>query len=129
MKRRFPLYAKILVWFFLNLVLLGIVTIAVLGGRVGINLLLAGHVGERVRGVNGVIRAELRQRPSSEWTEVLQRHSEAYRVKFLLFRIDGTQLAGEPNRPCDVSSRPLLIARAASESSALQRKRLVAGES
>jgi two-component system, OmpR family, sensor histidine kinase CpxA len=96
MKRRFPLYAKILVWFFLNLVLLGIVTIAVLGGRVGINLLLAGHVGERVRGVNGVIRAELRQRPSSEWTEVLQRHSEAYRVKFLLFRIDGTQLAGEP---------------------------------
>jgi two-component system, OmpR family, sensor histidine kinase CpxA len=96
MKRRFPLYAKILVWFFLNLLLLGIVAAVVLGSRVGLDALLIRYAGDHIRGASRLILAEVGRRPHSEWTEVLQRHSEAYGVKFLLFRIDGTQLAGEP---------------------------------
>jgi two-component system, OmpR family, sensor histidine kinase CpxA len=95
MRRRFPLYAKILLWFFLNLLLLGLAAVVVVGSRVGLDALLVGYSSDRIRGVIGVITAELRQRPSSEWDAVLQRHSDAYGVKFLLFGIDGTHLAGE----------------------------------
>lgn len=96
MKRRLPLYAKILLWLSLNLVLLGIAAVVILGRPIGLDLLLVGPMGGRIRGVTAVIMTELRQHPSSEWDTVLQRHSDAYGVKFLLFRIDGTQLAGEP---------------------------------
>jgi two-component system, OmpR family, sensor histidine kinase CpxA len=96
MKRRFPLYAKILVWFFLNLLLLGIAAVVVFSGRGGVDAVLVRYAGDRIREVSRGITVELGQRPSSEWDGVLQRYSEVYGVNFLLFRLDGTQLAGEP---------------------------------
>lgn len=113
MKHRFPLYAKILLWSFLNLLLLGLAAGVVVGSRVGLDALLAGYASDRIRGVTGVITTELRQRPTSEWGAVLQRHSDAYGVKFLLFRIDGTHLAGETTSlPAEVQEVFLKIRQA-----------------
>ncbi len=97
MKLRFPLLLKILVWFFLNLVVLGVALYVVLKVqfRFGLDSLLAGRVGERVQAVSDVMADELKAKPRSAWDEVLQRFGKAYKVEFLLFRRDGTQVAGQ----------------------------------
>jgi two-component system, OmpR family, sensor histidine kinase CpxA len=98
MKLRFPLFAKILLWFFLNLLLLGAVFYGFfrMQFRVGLDSLLAGQAGERVDAISRVLRDELREKPRSEWTPVLKRFSTGYGVRLSVFRFDGTQVAGEP---------------------------------
>lgn len=94
---RFPLYAKILLWFFLNLLLLVMAFGVFLGVQFhfGLDSLLAGQAGGRIRAVSDVIMRELHQQPRSEWDTVLLRFSEAYELRFALFRPDGFELAGE----------------------------------
>ena len=60
MKFRFPLLPKILAWFFLNLVVLGVAFFFVLKVqfRFGLDSLLAGRVGERVQAVSDVMTGE-----------------------------------------------------------------------
>ena len=108
MKCRFPLYAKILLWFFLNLLLLA----AAFGGflavqfQFGLDSLLAGQAGVRLRAVNEVIMRELHQAPKLDWEAVLARFSESYGLRFVLFRPDGRQIAGETMElPAEVRSR------------------------
>src|SRR5258708_22321282 len=98
MKLRFPLYAKILVWFFLNLIFLGVVFYVFfkVQFRLGLDSLLAGRAGEHLQSVSEVIGNELNQSPNAEWDDVLKRFSGAYHVQFYLFRDDGPQMAGEP---------------------------------
>ena len=102
-KIRFPLFAKILLWFFLNLLVLAVVGYVVfkLQFRVGFDSLLLGQAGARVQAVSEVIAAELDGRPIAEWNAILRRFSEAYRVNFSLFRNDGSQAAGVPVTPPD----------------------------
>ena len=94
---RFPLYLKILLWFFLNLLVLGLAALAVVSFqfRLGPELLVAGPAGERVRAVADIIRDEINVRPRTEWNDILQRFGSAYHVRFLVYRGDGTRLAGE----------------------------------
>jgi two-component system sensor histidine kinase CpxA len=108
MKCRFPLYAKILLWFFLNLLLL----VAAFGVflavqfQFGLDSLLAGQAGGRLRAVNEVIMRELHQAPKLGWEAVLARFSESYGLRFVLFRPDGQQIAGETMElPTEVRSR------------------------
>jgi len=98
MKLRFPLYAKILVWFFLNLIFLGVAFYVVfkVQFRLGLDSLLAGRAGEHLQSVSEVIGNELNQSPNTEWDDLLKRFSSAYHVQFYLFRDDGPQMAGEP---------------------------------
>jgi two-component system sensor histidine kinase CpxA len=96
MKRRVPLYIQILGWFFVNLIILGTVGYITLEGYLGTDLLLTGGVTERLRAVTESLISELRPLPESEWNRILERRSEMYGAKFLLFKDDGTQLAGEP---------------------------------
>ncbi len=135
MKARFPLSAKILLWFFLNLLLLGLLAFLVLRVqlRFGLDLLIAGRGGERMQGFANVLAAELAARPREEWDEILRRFGEGYGVQLALFRPDGGFLAGEkldfpvevierlrerpnlplqrgpnaPNAPLDPSANPL----------------------
>ena len=95
--KRFPLYAKILLWFFLNLLVLAMAALAVLSFqfRLGPELLVAGPAGERVMAVAGLIRDEINARPRKEWDDILQRFGSAYQVRFLVYRGDGARLAGE----------------------------------
>jgi two-component system sensor histidine kinase CpxA len=97
MSVRFPLLAKILAWFFLNLVVLAAAFYVVFHAqlRLGLDSLLAGRAGERIRAVSQLIVGELKAKPLSEWGSVLKSYEDAYRLQFYLFRNDGTQAAGE----------------------------------
>ncbi len=97
MNLRFPLLPKILVWFFLNLVVLGAAFYFVLKVqfRFGLDSLLAGRLGDRIQAVGDVIGHELKAKPIADWNEVLQNFAKAYKVQFFLFRRDGTQVAGQ----------------------------------
>lgn len=92
------LYTKILLWFFLNLAVLGLVFYAVfrLQFHLDLDSLLLNHAGDRLRAVSELVSTELNAAPASQWNEVLQRFSHAYRLQFVLFRSDGAQVAGEP---------------------------------
>ena len=95
MKIKFPLYAKILFWFFLNVVFLGAVFLIAARGQLhfGLDALISGPAGDRLQEVTRLISEELRDRPQSEWDNVLKRFSDVYHVRFYLFR-NSDQLAG-----------------------------------
>lgn len=97
MNPRFPLSAKILIWFSLNLLLL--MVIAWLGlrfaTRSGFDSFLAGHVGGRVESTARAILGELETKPRTEWNTILARYGEAHGVKFILLGDELQTLAGE----------------------------------
>ncbi len=97
MRLGFPLYARILLWFFLNLVLLGVAFVAFFGIQfhAGLDSLLVGPAGERIERLSQVIAFEMRQNPREKWTEILKRFNAAYGIQFFLLRPDGGQTAGE----------------------------------
>lgn len=108
MNVRFPLFAKILAWFFLNLVFLGLVFYGFFRVQfpVGLDWLLAGRSGDRIRAVSEIISYELNRAAPSEWEEVLERYSQAYQVRFLVVRNDGEHVAGESlSLPVQVQAR------------------------
>jgi two-component system sensor histidine kinase CpxA len=97
MKIKLPLYGKILLWFFLNLVLLvtAFFIIARVQFKFGLDSLISGPAGERVRAIAHLLGEELRDAPRSDWNATLKHFSDAYQVQFFLFREDGVQIAGE----------------------------------
>jgi len=97
MKVPVPLLPRILVWLFLNLLVLGAAFYFVIKFqfRFRLDSLLAGRVGERIHAVSDVILDALKAKPASDWNEVLKNFARAYKVQFFLFRRDGTQVAGE----------------------------------
>jgi two-component system sensor histidine kinase CpxA len=99
MTLRFPLYAKILLWFFLNLLCLGGAFLLLVRAQFhyGLDWLLAAGAGERIQALSDVIVSDLNDRPRSEWSTVLKRFDDAYQIQFLIFRADGSQLAGASN--------------------------------
>lgn len=98
MKTKFPLYAKILFWFFLNVVVLAVVFffVARVQFRFGLDSLIAGKAGERMQAIAKLIMEDLRDRPRDELDSVLKRFGEAYSLEFFIFRNDGVQIAGAP---------------------------------
>ncbi len=94
--RRFPLYAKILLWFFLNLVLLAAVFYLLFRAqfRFGLDWLLS----DRIETADEIISAELGGEAQSQWNSTLERFAAGYhnKVRFLAFGGDGRLLAGEP---------------------------------
>ncbi len=96
MKIRFPLYAKILLWFFANLLLIAAAFFAIFHAqlRFGLDTLIAGGPNARIEAVRDVIASELRGAVRPKWNAVLTRFDNAYHLQFFIFRRDGTQLAG-----------------------------------
>jgi len=99
MNLRFPLYTKILLWFFLNLLLLG----AVLYGflrlqlRDGLDSLLAGQIANRMEVLTRVIEDDLRDTPQAAWGDVIERFNSTYEgVHFLIIRGPGNIISGVP---------------------------------
>jgi len=107
-KIKFPLYAKILFWFFLNVVFLGAVFLVVarVQFKFGLDSLVNGPAGENIQKVTQSLRTSLRNRPRADWNEVLKEFGDIYKVRFFLFRNDGGQIAGdEVNLPLEVRAR------------------------
>jgi len=92
----FPLPAKILACFFLNLLFLAIVAAFVAQGqfRFGLDSLLAGRSGERLQAMSEVVVSEINGHPRAEWGEILKRFADAYQVQLAAVLNDGTRLAG-----------------------------------
>ncbi len=105
---RFPLYAKILLWFFLNLLAVGAVVFVIASEhfRVGPELLAVGGAGERIRVIAELISDQLERQPRREWDTELQRFGAKLDVKFLAYRNSGEQIAGTPtDLPSDVRQK------------------------
>ena len=103
MRLRFPLYGKVLFWFFVNLALVAALAYGFvrMQFRVGMEWLLAGSATQRLEAMSQVITAELRERPASRWGEVLEHHRAAHGggVAFAIFRNDARQVAGPEIQP------------------------------
>lgn len=95
MPTRFPLLARILVWFFLNLALLAGVLFFLLRTEFRVEALMAGRAGERVQQMADVLLGELRVRPRAEWDDLLRRFGESYGIRLALFAQPDEQVAGE----------------------------------
>lgn len=108
MRIRLPLYAKILGWFFLNLLLLA--GLFYLFFRVQLNLgldsLVGRAVGDRIHTAAELVQEQLAASSRTNWSGVLERFSSAYHLEFYLFRPDGVQLAGKDIQlPLEVATR------------------------
>lgn len=97
MKVRFPLYARVLLWFFLNLLLLGVLfwIFVAIQFRLNLDSLLMGKAGNPIQQVTQIIVDQLEVKERSGWDELLKQFSEQYQVQFTLFRNNGEQIAGE----------------------------------
>lgn len=100
---RLPLYAQILLWFFVNLAVVG-VAMALLARaqlRLGLDSLLAGNAGERLASLGRAVGGELRGASRETWDGVLERMGTAYGVALSLRNPGGEPMAGfkEPLPP------------------------------
>jgi two-component system sensor histidine kinase CpxA len=101
MKTTFPLYLKILLWFFLNVVFLCVAffIVARVQFRFGWDSLISGPAGEPIQNVTRLLTMDLANHPNTEWDGVLKEFGDEHQVKFYLFHnLPGQleQLAGEP---------------------------------
>ena len=101
MRLRFPLYGKVMFWFFVNLVLVAALAYGFvrMQFRVGMEWLLTGAATQRLEAMSEVITADLRERPTAKWGEVLERYHAAHGATFAIFRNDARQIAGPPIDP------------------------------
>ena len=97
-KATFPLFTKVMVWFFLNLLLLVIVFAVIFGLEIGFERALPFNngVSNRTEAVKRLIEGETDDKSRVARDAVLQHYSEAYHVDFFLFDIKGTQMGGKP---------------------------------
>lgn len=97
MNPRIPLSAKILLWFFLNLLLLGAAFYVFFRVQfhMGLDTLLAGQAGDRIEALSHIVLDELWAASDEEHTEVLQYFGSSYGVQIMLVRPDGVTIAGE----------------------------------
>lgn len=100
MPSRFPLSAKILLWFVLNLVLLGLLLYVLLLVQFGFgqDWLLSAMANDRIDAVSESLLLDLGQEPSSDWAATVKEFDNRYQphAHFLVFGGDGIQVAGSP---------------------------------
>ena len=94
MTLRLPLLGRILIWLLLNLLILGIAFGVFLWTELGGDSLLGRVAGDRSMAAANALMAELRDRPVTEWEKAMARFEEAYPVRVLLLREDGSRFLG-----------------------------------
>jgi two-component system, OmpR family, sensor histidine kinase CpxA len=104
---RFPLLAKTIIWFFLNLLLLAAVFLLIFGLSFRFEPWspFFGGTGHRIEAVSAVISGAMDEKTREERDEILKRWTAAFKVDFYLFDSMGVQMGGEPiNLPDDVAN-------------------------
>ncbi len=102
----FPLLAKVLGCLLLHLMLLALAFIGFVGWQLGLGLdsLLSGSAGERLRNFGEISRNEIIQRPRSEWNATIAPLASRKNVTAAVF--DPTAQAGSPfTIPANVQNR------------------------
>jgi two-component system sensor histidine kinase CpxA len=102
------LATKVLLGLLLNLVLVGATFTAVLVVQVQLNpgWLLAGRAGERLRSIADMMAGDLHRSGPGEEATVVVRYREAYQMEFMLFDLQGRDIAAGTN------TVPLQVAQA-----------------
>jgi two-component system sensor histidine kinase CpxA len=97
MRTRIPLSAKILLWFFANLLLIALAAYAFLEFEfhLGPESLLGGRAGRRVDALADLVTGEIANQPPDKWAGVLTRAGNLYGLRLLIVAPDGRRLAGE----------------------------------
>jgi two-component system sensor histidine kinase CpxA len=110
LRLRFSLFTRILLWFFLNLIVLGIVLLVFfnLHFRLGPDSLLLAESGNRIEAIARQIASEMRDASAEEREIILKRYSETWQVDFLLYAGNGEQLAGT-NTPLPTEVRQQMM--------------------
>lgn len=92
---RFPLFTKIMVWFFLNLLILAAIFLIFFGINVRFdpNSMISG-AGNRLEYAARLIISEADERSREERDDILKKYGVLYGVEFFLFDSHGAQLAG-----------------------------------
>lgn len=92
---RFPLFTKIMVWFFLNLLLLAAIFLIFFGINVRFdpNSMISG-AGNRLEYAARLIISEADERSREERDDILKKYGVLYGVEFFLFDSHGVQLGG-----------------------------------
>ena len=100
MKPALSLFAKILSWFFLNMVLVAAVLAVFFAFQQHINLhALFGREGtNRLRSAGMLIAHDLGRMPRSQWSAGLARHAEIHGVDFVIVLDDGVWFASSEDR-------------------------------
>jgi len=97
MPRRFPLYAKILMLFALNVALLGLAVALLVRAQFGLgrDWPLSSGANERIDQACDLILSELGNQPQSKWSGIVRQFNDSYqgRVQFLVFG-DHSQVGG-----------------------------------
>jgi two-component system, OmpR family, sensor histidine kinase CpxA len=100
MPRRFPLYAKILLLFCLNLALLAVMFWMLFHAqfRTGPDWVLPSAAGDQIDTLSEIILGELGLKQQAEWSATLHRFDSGFhdKVRFLAFDGHGQQMAGDP---------------------------------
>ncbi len=80
------LFAKILLWFFLNLALVGaaLAVFFTFQSQVDLHALFGRQASDRMRVAGRLIAHDLDRTPMESWAEVLERHGEIHQVAFVL---------------------------------------------
>jgi two-component system, OmpR family, sensor histidine kinase CpxA len=92
-----PLSAKILLWFFANLLLIAIAVYAFaeFEFHIGPETLLGGRAGRRIDALAALVSGEIAAQSPDKWDDVLQRAGNLYGIHLLLAGPDGRRLAGD----------------------------------
>ena len=93
MKPRLPLYSKIVLWFFLNILVLGIIGWFILRAQVrsGFDSFMSGYVGQRAEPIAAKVIERLGQNELNDWNKVLADLSNEYHVFFVVM-LEGGRL-------------------------------------
>ncbi|MEO8353970.1 MAG: HAMP domain-containing protein, partial [Chthoniobacteraceae bacterium] len=97
MRIRLPLYSKILLWFFLNLVVAATLLVIIFNAQFHVNMdwFFATGARERMEAVRDLVIGDLEVTPPDEWGAVMRRYSTAYHVRLGLFDDDADWVIGE----------------------------------
>lgn len=93
---RLPLYSQILLWFFVNLAVVGLGLVLLMRAQLnlGLDSLLGGNTGERLMALGRAVGGEVRGLPRDRWDGVLERLGTAYGVGLSLRGPGGEPIAG-----------------------------------
>ncbi|MES2660147.1 MAG: HAMP domain-containing sensor histidine kinase [Verrucomicrobiota bacterium] len=83
----FPLLAKVLGWLFLHLLILALAFVGFVGWQLGLGLdsLLSGSAGDRLRAFGDVAREKILYHPPSEWNELIEPIAREKNVRAAMF--------------------------------------------
>ncbi len=105
MKTRFPLFARLLLWFFLNLLVLVAGLLLMVRVQFGSldNWLLPQSSQDEIQAMTATLIADLAHSPRETWEDKLTAMSAAYKMDFALYDWRGNRMEGaELNPPDDV---------------------------